>query len=109
MFFIPQQVRRPAQCPCAFDFLRHGMDRCEVPAPLFQPGIDFTGTNLAQQPLGERMDFLVAARPQAAVLARIGVDKTLVSIEQEDPVMSLEEHTSELQSLMRNAYAVLRL
>src|SRR3546814_3619974 len=65
------------------------MDRCEVPAPLFQPGIDFTGTNLAQQPLGERMDFLVAARPQAAVLARIGVDKTLVSIEQEDPVMAI--------------------
>src|SRR3546814_4052300 len=100
------------------------MDRCEVPAPLFQPGIDFTGTNLAQQPLGERMDFLVAARPQAAVLARIGVDKTLVSIEQEDPVMAIaarqisadfivepcfvarsEEHTSELQSLMRISYA----
>src|SRR3546814_8840179 len=35
------------------------------------------------------MDFLVAARPQAAVLARIGVDKTLVSIEQEDPVMAI--------------------
>src|SRR3546814_1507746 len=86
---------------------------------------DLTGTNLAQQPLGERMDFLVAARPQAAVLARIGVDKTLVSIEQEDPVMAIaarqigadfivepcfvarsEEHTSELPSLMRISYAV---
>src|SRR3546814_10898249 len=103
----PRSTRTDALFPYTTLF-RSIFSRAPSPALVFQEHDAVAGRELARAPLGRNPHVLPQLAGFAQPIARglVQITNLGIGVGEDDPRLRSEEHTSELQSLMRISYAV---